>query len=65
MSFIMTDIQTVTEMAKCMRSLHRRSALFEKSRYAILEEISLIAEEYEIMADRIESTMVNELGADV
>lgn len=61
----MTDIQTVTEMAKRMRSLHRRSALFEKSRYAILEEISLIAEEYEIMADRIESTMVNELGADV
>ena len=48
------------EFAKRLRSLARRSDNFGKNRQAILEEIIMMAEEYEAQAERIEMTQILE-----
>lgn len=51
------DIHVATETAKRMRSLVRRSEMFGKSREDIIQEIMMIAEDYDAMADRIDQEM--------
>jgi hypothetical protein len=48
------------EFAKRLRGLARRSDNFGKDRQDILEEIIMMAEHYEALAERIEMRMVME-----
>lgn len=56
------DLQAATEIASRMRSLARRADNFGKSRQDILDEIIAIAVDYEKLADRIETQMLEEMG---
>lgn len=56
------DLQAATEIASRMRSLARRADTFGKSRQDILDEIIAIAADYEKLADRIETQMLEEMG---
>lgn len=56
------DLQAATEIASRMRSLARRADTFGKSRQDILDEIIAIAVDYEKLADRIETQMLEEIG---
>lgn len=56
------DLQAATEIASRMRSLARRADTFGKSRQDILDEIIAIAVDYEKLADRIETQMLEEMG---
>ncbi len=51
------DIQSATQVAETMRRLVRRSANFGKSREDILDELLMIAEDYDNLADRIDNQM--------
>lgn len=57
---IKMDIHVATETAKRMRSLVRRSEMFGKSREDIIEEIMMIAEDYDAIADRLDQSMAQE-----
>ena len=57
---IKMDIQSATQVAETMRRLVRRSANFGKSREDILDEIMMIAEDYEGLADRMDQSMARE-----
>lgn len=48
------------EFAKRLRSLARRSDNYGKNRQTILEEIIMMAEDYEALAERIEIGMIVE-----
>ena len=56
------DLQAATEIASRMRSLARRADTFGKSREDILDEIIAIAVDYEKLADKIETQMLEEMG---
>ena len=57
------DLQAATEIASRMRSLARRADTFGKSRQDILDEIIIaIAADYEKLAVRIETQMLEEMG---
>ncbi len=56
------DLQAATEIASRMRSLARRADTFGKSRQDILDEIIAIAVDYEKLADKIETQMLEEMG---
>jgi hypothetical protein len=53
------------EFAKRLRSLARRADNFGKSRQDILEELIMIAEDYEDQAERIEMQMIIQMQKDM
>lgn len=52
------------EFANRLRSLARRADNFGKDRQALLEELIMMAEDYEAQAERIEMQMIIQMQCD-